>query len=903
MIYLRGERFSKGGVLMRRRYQSSITVFLCMMFLIFLLIIAALFDLSRIIISTSQVQRSLNTTMLSVLANYSDRLKSEYGLLYIDMDDSDIEEEIARVLDFNLSRVIFYDNVLNLYRHRINRDSMEVNENNPLALREQGPLITQILEYSKYLAPLDLAINSHYGQLSYRHLFRNVEQFQELADGFFYSLNVVEFFDEQNEMDRTVNDMLYHHFEFMNNIDGDVFRAHRPDPDAYYVNRPLRDAYYTDSWVSATVLQTYLQNAFDAGTDPADIEDTLELYRQRLVDIQGLIVENQEHFNKLFNENLITEAEQSVADFKVFMEYWSDSTDNPENSSLVDHDFTLVAQSKIGYYELVINSMQASVSEAQSKLNQLNENNNIIGELIDYLVNISDAVSNGDELLALSLASNYDQKFVSDYVEIVVNTSFRNPIKDLYTHMPNLPNFTNYSLDREVILGRIEELVVDEVMHQFFGVTLLGYFDNNVIEDPPPRNIYNPLSRDSFDDVFLDFRYDPGKDWVNDWKVAPNDWISHLIDICIDQGTPAAAIAKEVFAIADFAYAIMHATNDHIHSMDVSGDDLMDQFFINYYAMKTFRSFFTSSTDHFASVISPDFHPPMNPNRHKRNLERRSLHDMPHRDLRYELEYIIFGAEDFYNSNPAGENDSAKYVGLLLYGDRVAKNYAFMRTNPHARYAVNRIASAISSSVPGLENRFTEVLEAVALFWAACESAIDMSILRVGGSVYIYKPYQRSIRAFHLFLHPQPPPPGTPPIGFMANGLKEIMDRPVRLTLTNHQGTPGFPGSLARPFDHNFTGPIYMTGATFNYDAHLMMLLSRVPNDVKISRIQEVINHNMSEGSPNLDYLDNTHAGIDVKVNVTLGMTFLNWDLFRAHGIRPAFDGGFTHEITWFQMY
>jgi len=888
-----------------------------MMFLIFLLIITALFDFSRIIISRAQVERTLNTTMLSVLANYSERLKSDYGLLYIDMDDLEIEYEIFRQLNRNLTRVISYDDVLNLYSYSINRNTMSVNENNPLALREMGPLTTQILEYSKYLVPLDLAINNYYGHINYRHLFRDVEQFQGLADGFFYTLNVVEFLEEKIEMDRTLNQLLRHHFEFMNNIDGGIFRTFRLDPNASYINRPLNDADYTESWISGGVLRDYMYKAFEDGRDPYNIAATLDLYVQRIDELIALIGDaeggNKYHFDAIFgtDSNLLIDVQQSIVDFENFMNTWKA---NPENSSLVTAGFTNVAQSKIDYYNHVIDSVVDTFvnSEYESLNNQLAEHKGVLEQLRIHLTAVRAYVFMGGQNEALSRAQLYDQLFGTAYVGITVNSTYRNPQVDLYTYMLDFPYFTDpdISADRETILEIIEELIDDKVMDNFFGFDLLGYFDQKSINETP-NSIYNPLSRDSFNDVFLDLSFDSGANWVNDWKyaiTAPNDWITNLIGICINNGSPEAAKAQEVFAIANFAYTIMHGTRNHIHSMSLSDDDPLDQFFINYYAMKTFRSFFTSSTDNFASMLSPDHYLPLHESRHKRNLERRNLHtDLPHRELRYELEYIIFGAEDFYNSNPAGENESAKYVGLLLYGDRVAKNYAFMRTNPYARHAVNMIASAISSSVPELENRFTEVVEAVALFWAACESAFDMTILKLGGSIYINKPYQDNNHAFHLRLY-----------RFMEEYLEELdnyhlfdqsisslLEDNIRWTFINHTSTEtALPALDIHPFNASYYGTsIYRAKAVLNYDAHLMMLLSRVPNHEKISRIQEVINHNMSATRTDLDYLYNTHAGIDVQLDVTLGMTFLNWDMFRAQGIGAAFDGGFTHEVTWFQMY
>jgi len=894
MIYLQEVHFDRGEVLMRRRYQSSITVFLCLMFLVFLLIITALFDFSRIIISRTQVQRSMNSTLLSVLANYSERLKSEYGLLYIDMDDLAIKNDVFNLLDSNLTRVIDYDDVLNLYNYRINRNTMSVNDNNPLALREAELLTTQILEYSKYLVPLDLAINNYSGQLNFRHLFRDVGEFQELADGFFYSLNVVEFLDKQIVMDRSVNAMLYHYFEFMNNIDGDVFRTVRPNPEASYINRPLRDAVYSESWVSATVLEEYLYDSFYASVDPVDIIATLDLYIQRLRDIRYLIVENHDHFDELFhNSNLISDAQDSIDNFEIYLDdYWRA---NSENSGLEERGITTVVQYKINYYNYAMNSISAIPGpEYDSLRSQLDDNYDVITQLLDQLELVRNAITDGNEPLALTLANGYDLIF-EDYIEIVVSTSLRNPIRDLYTqNFPGLRDFANRQADQEIIPSRLQELVDDETMHRFFGENMLHFFDNN--PSNPPRSIYNPLSKDSFDDVFLDFRYDPGKNWVNDWAdamVAPNanDWITDLIDICRDHNTPAAELAIEIFNIANFAYNIMHATNDYINdpirSADRATDDSLEQFLINYYAMKTFRSFFTSSTEDLARLISPTYIPIMNENRRRNNLEGIELHDMPHRALRYELEYIIFGAEDFNNSNPAGENESAKYVGLLLYGNRVAKNYAFMRTSSTSREAVNMIASEISSSVPGLDNRFTEVLEAVTLFWAACESAVEITALKLGGEIFLNKPYLdfTVFLAFGRFAEQ----------GFVYTKnsiVREVLSSTLTQPLHGTETIPFLPGV-----------PAYRRAVMFNYDAHLMMLLTRVPNSEKISRIQEVINHNMSATPTNLDYLYNTHAGVDVRVDVTLGMTFLNWDMFRASGIGAAFDGGFTHEVTWFQMY
>jgi len=215
-----------------------------------------------------------------------------------------------------------------------------------------------------------------------------------------------------------------------------------------------------------------------------------------------------------------------------------------------------------------------------------------------------------------------------------------------------------------------------------------------------------------------------------------------------------------------------------------------------------------------------------------------------------------------------------------------------MYTNDEAIKTVNTVANVLCAQIPGLNHRYTEVQQATALYWAAAEAATEMEILKSGGSAYAFKAAGNGSGEDYFYMDLLSSANGGPT--FINNGMKTIMDTAVtQPAVTVTPSPPAANPAIAEQFKDS----------KLNYDEHLMMLLSTVPNDTKLRRIQDIINFNQSAGADNPCYLDNTYAAVEVQAKVKIGMMFLNWQMFQNTNINREYGGGYTYDVNWFQMY
>ena len=98
----------------KNREQGSVTITLCLLFLVFILLTGVLVDSARFYIGSMQAKRAIDTATQSVLAEYDIRLKDRYGLFGYDKTDkiaTKIEAYAERILNpsINLRRGnVFY---------------------------------------------------------------------------------------------------------------------------------------------------------------------------------------------------------------------------------------------------------------------------------------------------------------------------------------------------------------------------------------------------------------------------------------------------------------------------------------------------------------------------------------------------------------------------------------------------------------------------------------------------------------------------------------------------------------------------------------------------------------------------------------------------------------------------
>ncbi|MDR1558177.1 MAG: Tad domain-containing protein, partial [Clostridiales bacterium] len=813
---------------MNRRYQSSITVFLCLMFLIFVLVITAVIDFTRLFTARAQIVRAVNSAALSALAGYSERLKSQYGLLYIDKSAGELKDSIRDLTLTNLNPPDDVDG-FHLFKYVIDPDALEINRNNPLTLSDPDLLKTQVLEYTKYLAPLDIGLENYYGRLISGE---NSDQFQELTEGFKKSFNIVDFIDRQTLLDMEINRLFKKCLDVYESAYGGIYT----NEDALYINRIKEPGWVFPDTVSASSLQTALP------ADPAE----LALYAERLRDTSDMI-DRCELLISEITQPLITDLrDNELAAFEEYLDY-------ADSNALFYESVVQEARDKLGFYNTMLNTIEADLADYQDLSDLLGRNR----PRIDDLYNIMNDIINGDAGTAEEyddIINNQYEEAPYSYPDMIFSVNPNNLYGDYITEFDAVSLNALLVMNRDTGYEKLKTLVSENIMSDFFtdeltqnalgpGLTVSGLPDDSIfagLTGAWTGNINNPPFTDSTGDIIAA---------LNSLSVtdpADPSYNKYIIDrSSMDERV---WVFAEVFNIAGFANTIMALTKDSIDSADPSSDLPLDQFLINYYAMKTFKSF----TTEFVS---------MDPSNEKRNLEGEPLRGLTdHRDLTYELEYLLTGAPD--------ENASAKYAGLTLYGARMAECLSYVHTNADAKKVVYYVTKLICEEVPRLQPYFTEVKEAAAMFLAASEAAVEFKALKAGGTALILKASGEAPadEFFYLnkFTNDIPDDGLTAAMEDAVNiARNKILGqaKPAEARLTaaptpavRHTPTPAHmapPEATVTPLPTPAAVPITerLKTSEFNYDAHLMTLLSTAPNSVKIQRIQDIISFNESEGA------------------------------------------------------
>ncbi len=139
------------GRLSSHRLKGSITIFLCIVLSAVILLSGALSDAARLRFAQAQLVRSNKLALISVLANYNNLLKDEYGLFGMSLGQEnayDIYEEYI---------------IKNLYSGNVNDGAIFDYSIDELSIEEAATLenidimAEQLTQYMKYRAPYELA--------------------------------------------------------------------------------------------------------------------------------------------------------------------------------------------------------------------------------------------------------------------------------------------------------------------------------------------------------------------------------------------------------------------------------------------------------------------------------------------------------------------------------------------------------------------------------------------------------------------------------------------------------------------------------------------------------------------------------------------------------------------------
>lgn len=135
---------------------GQITVFSIIILLAVMILAGVLVDISRISAGRSIVKSAADTAARSLLADYSSKLKEDYGIFAMPaMDENALKDRFEEYLSCNLSipgEEAFYKGNTDLFGFRIERISVTPVFN----LSENNVTKQQILEYMKYRAPTEL---------------------------------------------------------------------------------------------------------------------------------------------------------------------------------------------------------------------------------------------------------------------------------------------------------------------------------------------------------------------------------------------------------------------------------------------------------------------------------------------------------------------------------------------------------------------------------------------------------------------------------------------------------------------------------------------------------------------------------------------------------------------------
>ena len=169
------ERIERVGV---GKQNGQVTVFLSLILLAVVIVIGLLIDVSRVLTAQAQVKRAVSSSAGSILANYSSKLKDDYGIFALSSGGKPLEAVAEEYISKNLmiDKSGFDDNhglvsynilrnlsgkrdeagtgrYFDLYDYRIENISVTPLFN----LSENEVVRNQVLEYMKYRAPKQIA--------------------------------------------------------------------------------------------------------------------------------------------------------------------------------------------------------------------------------------------------------------------------------------------------------------------------------------------------------------------------------------------------------------------------------------------------------------------------------------------------------------------------------------------------------------------------------------------------------------------------------------------------------------------------------------------------------------------------------------------------------------------------
>ncbi len=133
-----------------QKTKGAITVFLCIVLSAVFLVIGTFTDGARLRLAHSHVQRANKSALSSVLANYNNELKDEYGLFGVYIDDDSILETFEEYFRKNLGIV---GEGKSMYDFCIENIKIA----NSYSLESNDVFEKQIMEFMKYRAPFELA--------------------------------------------------------------------------------------------------------------------------------------------------------------------------------------------------------------------------------------------------------------------------------------------------------------------------------------------------------------------------------------------------------------------------------------------------------------------------------------------------------------------------------------------------------------------------------------------------------------------------------------------------------------------------------------------------------------------------------------------------------------------------
>lgn len=140
---------------MIKKHKGGISIFLIIIVMSTVIFGGVFVDLTRVLVAKNRVRTATESAVRSTLADYSDKLVSEWGLFGINTNDTDMNANFKKYLESNLD-VSNKENKANLLHYEIVNASVTSSKNlgNPAVFQEK------INEYSKYRAPVNLCLGT-----------------------------------------------------------------------------------------------------------------------------------------------------------------------------------------------------------------------------------------------------------------------------------------------------------------------------------------------------------------------------------------------------------------------------------------------------------------------------------------------------------------------------------------------------------------------------------------------------------------------------------------------------------------------------------------------------------------------------------------------------------------------